>query len=202
MRPDTGLPSIVPNQHNPWREYFCLSRPSPRGGWVVQKIQVESPASPRGLVFWETFVVLPGERHSAYPDTFFYPFGVHQDGFMSVNATATFYEGLSNGFIRTHIFLNMPGKGVEIQQPSQSALSTTNSAIENQLNQFAADQSIRVSNTLGILRSGTAASSLNFWKCGFPLHTPWPHSKSRCKLNRSPTQSDMSFFFRGLAAIH
>jgi hypothetical protein len=148
MRPDPGQSAIPPNQHDPWREYFCLAQPSQKGGWVVQQIQFENPTHAQPTVFWETFVILPGEQHSAYPDTFRYDFGAHQDGFMSVNANATFYEGLSNDLVRTHFFLNMPNNNLDILQPSGEALSTTDSSVVKQLNQVVAAGTVKASNNL------------------------------------------------------
>ena len=148
MLPDPGQPTISPNQHNPWREYFCLLQPSQKGGWVVQQMQYENSTHPQPSVFWETFVIVPGAQHSGYPDTFEYDFGPHQDGFMAVNAQAIFYEGLPNDFIRTHFFLNMPHDNLDIIQPSYQALSTTDPSAAKQLNQMVMAGTVKASNTL------------------------------------------------------
>lgn len=151
MLPDPGQETVPPNQHNPWRQYFCLSQPSQKGGWVVQKIEYETATNPTSpVVFWETFVVLPGQQHSAYPDTFKEDFTADASGFMSVNANAVFYEGLSNDFVRTHFSLNMPGDKLEkaIQQPSGAALSTTNASVVNELNKLVASSTVAASNNL------------------------------------------------------
>jgi hypothetical protein len=76
--------------NNVWVVQWQLSMPSKVGGWIVQRAATTGPSS----TYWESWYVLPGSQVTLYAsagdpedDTF--------QGFASMNASASFYEGLA-----------------------------------------------------------------------------------------------------------
>lgn len=73
-----------------WVVQWHLSRPSKKGGWIVQQFVSTGPST----TYWEAWSVTPGTQVTSYAsngdpvdDTF--------QGFQSVSASASFYEGLT-----------------------------------------------------------------------------------------------------------
>ncbi len=100
-----------------WTIQWKLDKASPKGGWIVQKIEVESDIKKKDdtkiedgfqkwVPYWEAWRVMPGKNITVYADgteasdcqddTFACSsFGADSKGELAENGTAEFYEGLT-----------------------------------------------------------------------------------------------------------
>ena len=102
---DQGLPAMDPtksaDEQNPWTERFTLSKPTPRGGFVVQRIYV-SVTGQQSLLFWEVFEI---KANSSYSDADTWKansMALGCQGSMGVVAVATYYDGMTEAWVNEH----------------------------------------------------------------------------------------------------